>query len=116
MNILIKHSAVDDILLTGNDHSCIAELKEVLDKKFGLKDLGSLRYFLGLEGECEDSRYQDQGTVLFNKRKVKSEMKKKNDSVLLIEKKKKLKETVSFHLNQEDTRHGLESLNTRLVC
>ena len=56
MNILIKHSAVDDILLTGNDHSCIAELKEVLDKKFGLKDLGSLRYILGLEGECEDSR------------------------------------------------------------
>ena len=56
MNILIKHSDVDDILLTGNDHSCIAELKEVLDKKFGLKDLGSLRYFLGLEGECEDSR------------------------------------------------------------
>ena len=47
---------VDDILLTGNDHSCIAKLKEVLDKKFGLKDLGSLRYFLGLEGECEDSR------------------------------------------------------------
>ena len=40
---------VDDILLTGNDHSCIAELKKVLDKKFGLKDLGSLRYFLGLE-------------------------------------------------------------------
>ena len=40
---------VDDILLTGNDHSCIAKLKEVLDKKFGLKDLGSLSYFLGLE-------------------------------------------------------------------
>jgi len=40
---------VDDILLIGNDHSCIAELKKVLDKKFGLKDLGSLRYFLGLE-------------------------------------------------------------------
>ena len=59
---------------------------------------------------------QEQGTVSFNKRKVKSEMKKNNDSVLLIEKKKKLKETVSFHLNQEDTRHWLESLNTRLVC
>ena len=40
---------VDDILLTGNDPQCIAELKQVLDKKFGLKDLGSLRYFLGLE-------------------------------------------------------------------
>ena len=31
---------VDDILLIG---------KKVLDDKFGLKDLGSLRYFLGLE-------------------------------------------------------------------
>nr|POE70435.1 protein floury 1-like [Quercus suber] len=31
------------LVLSGNDHSCIAELKEVLDKKFGLKDLGSLR-------------------------------------------------------------------------
>lgn len=40
---------VDDILLTGNDPQCITELKQVLDKKFGLKDLGSLRYFLGLE-------------------------------------------------------------------
>ena len=45
---------------------------------------------------------QEQGTVSFNKRKVKSEMKKNNDSVLLIEKKKKLKETVSFHLKIQD--------------
>lgn len=40
---------VDDILLTGNDPQCIAKSKQVLDKKFGLKDLGSLRYFMGLE-------------------------------------------------------------------
>ena len=40
---------VDDILLTGNDPSCIADLKQLLDTKFGLKDLGLLKYFLGLE-------------------------------------------------------------------
>ena len=58
---------------------------------------------------------QEQGTVSFNKRRVKSKKKKNNNSVLINDKKnKKLKETVSFHLNEEDTRHrhGLESLST----
>ena len=40
---------VDDILLTENNPDCVKELKQVLDIKFGIKDLGSLRYFLGLE-------------------------------------------------------------------
>ena len=40
---------VDDILLTGNNPTCVQHLKKVLDDIFGLKDLGSLRYFLGLE-------------------------------------------------------------------
>ena len=40
---------VDDILLTENNVACVNSLKKVLDDKFGLKDLGSLRYFLGLE-------------------------------------------------------------------
>ena len=40
---------VDDILLTGNNPACVDSLKKLLDDKFGLKDLGSLRYFLGLE-------------------------------------------------------------------
>ena len=40
---------VDDILLIGNDLGCITDLKHLLDTKFGLKDLGSLKYFLGLE-------------------------------------------------------------------
>ena len=54
---------VDDILLTGNDHNCIAELKEVLYKKFGLKDLGSLRYFLGLEV------VRNENGIILNQRK-----------------------------------------------
>ena len=40
---------VDDLLLTGNNPDCVNTLKRLLDDKFGLKDLGSLRYFLGLE-------------------------------------------------------------------
>ena len=40
---------VDDILLTGNDPACFIALKKFLVDQFGLKDLGSLRYFLGLE-------------------------------------------------------------------
>nr|XP_023881929.1 uncharacterized protein LOC111994295 [Quercus suber] len=33
----------------GNNPTCVTALKKLLDDKFGLKDLGSLRYFLGLE-------------------------------------------------------------------
>ena len=40
---------VDDMLLTGNNPDCVTSLKKFLDDRFGLKDLGSLRYFLGLE-------------------------------------------------------------------
>ena len=40
---------VDDILLTGNNPDCVNSLKKLLDDRFGLKDVGSLRYFLGLE-------------------------------------------------------------------
>ena len=40
---------VDDILLTRNNPACVDSLKKVLDDRFGLKDLGSLRYFLGWE-------------------------------------------------------------------
>ena len=40
---------MDDILLTGNSPTCVDSLKKLLDDRFRLKDLGSLRYFLGLE-------------------------------------------------------------------
>lgn len=40
---------VDDIILTGASSSIISELKIHLNTVFKLKDLGSLRYFLGLE-------------------------------------------------------------------
>ena len=40
---------VDDILLIGNNPTYVDSLKKVLDDRFGLKDLGSIRYFLSLE-------------------------------------------------------------------
>ena len=39
---------VDDMIITSNDLACVANLKQVLDQKFGIKDLGSLKYFLRL--------------------------------------------------------------------
>ena len=40
---------VDDIIITGNDDSGIASLKSFLHSQFQTKDLGSLKYFLGVE-------------------------------------------------------------------
>ncbi|KAF5472623.1 hypothetical protein F2P56_009325 [Juglans regia] len=40
---------VDDILIASNDSHVIDDLKLLLDTKFKLKDLGQLKYFLGLE-------------------------------------------------------------------
>ena len=47
---------VDDIVLTGNTSSHIVQIKEVLEQHFKMKDLGDLRYFLGVElDRTEDS-------------------------------------------------------------
>jgi hypothetical protein len=40
---------VDDILIASNDAEAVAQLKSYLDSQFKLKDLGPVRYFLGLE-------------------------------------------------------------------
>lgn len=40
---------VDDIVIATNSESEASELKEFLDNKFKLKDLGCLKYFLGIE-------------------------------------------------------------------
>lgn len=40
---------MDDIIITGANSTIIDQLKHFLHSKFKLKDLGSLKYFLGLE-------------------------------------------------------------------
>ncbi|GKB99584.1 ribonuclease H-like domain-containing protein [Tanacetum coccineum] len=40
---------VDDIIISGNDTSEIENIKTFLSSKFQIKDLGKLKYFLGIE-------------------------------------------------------------------
>ena len=40
---------VDDIIITGDDEVEIKRLKENMSKEFEVKDLGQLKYFLGIE-------------------------------------------------------------------
>lgn len=40
---------VDDILIAGNDKTTIDSLKQLLDDKFSIKNLGGIKYYLGLE-------------------------------------------------------------------
>ncbi|RVW96936.1 Retrovirus-related Pol polyprotein from transposon RE2 [Vitis vinifera] len=47
MAILIVY--VDDIILSGNDMEELQNLKKYLSEEFEVKDLGNLKYFLGLE-------------------------------------------------------------------
>ena len=40
---------IDDMIITGDDVEEIQNLKESLIKEFEMKDLGALKYFLGIE-------------------------------------------------------------------
>lgn len=40
---------VDDLIITSNNSTAIAKFKTHLSKFFHMKDLGSLKYFLGIE-------------------------------------------------------------------
>jgi hypothetical protein len=40
---------VDDLIITGDSDADIFDLKKFLKQKFEMKDVGELRYFLGIE-------------------------------------------------------------------
>ncbi|KAM0053128.1 putative RNA-directed DNA polymerase [Helianthus debilis subsp. tardiflorus] len=46
---------VDDLILTGNQPSALQSFIQSLNSEFGIKDLGELNYFLGLEVTHHDS-------------------------------------------------------------
>ncbi|CAL5369179.1 unnamed protein product [Camellia sinensis] len=48
---------VDDMIITGSDSSTIEEVKHQLFQEFEMKDLGSLRYFLGIEVATSPTGY-----------------------------------------------------------
>ncbi|XP_019227336.1 PREDICTED: uncharacterized protein LOC109208658 [Nicotiana attenuata] len=54
---------VDDLLITGNSTQFINETKEVLHQQFKVKDLGDLKYFLGIEV------LRSKSGILLNQRK-----------------------------------------------
>lgn len=46
---MVKLQYVDDINLTCDDHAELIRLKKILSDAFEIKELGPLRYFLGIE-------------------------------------------------------------------
>ena len=40
---------MDDLIISGNDHEAIVKFKTYLSECFHMKDLGTLKYFLGIE-------------------------------------------------------------------
>jgi hypothetical protein len=40
---------VDDLIIVGNDNDVISHLKATLQQRFPIKDLGNLKYFLGIQ-------------------------------------------------------------------
>ena len=52
INVLVY---VDDLILSGNDSAALKTFKSYLSDFFNMKDLGPLKYFLGIEVACSTS-------------------------------------------------------------
>ena len=73
--LFIKHSVVggvtallvyvDDIIVTGNDEKDKHDVKQRLAKEFEIKELGKLKYFLGIE-----MTYSTQGIFISQQKYV----------------------------------------------
>ena len=48
---------VDDLIISGNDSAALSLFKAYLSNCFKMKDLGSLKYFLGIEVARSSSGY-----------------------------------------------------------
>ena len=59
---------MDDLLITGNNVKLIQEAKEILHHNFKMKDLGELRYFLGIEFA------RSKGGIMMNQRRYALEL------------------------------------------
>jgi hypothetical protein len=57
MGMILLLLYVDDMIITGNDHSGISDFKIFLHQQFEMKDLGHLSYFLGLEVFSDSTGY-----------------------------------------------------------
>jgi hypothetical protein len=57
MGMILLLLYVDDMIITGNDHSGISDFKIFLYQQFEMKDLGHLSYFLGLEVFSDSTGY-----------------------------------------------------------
>ncbi|VVA37944.1 PREDICTED: Retrovirus-related Pol poly from transposon, partial [Prunus dulcis] len=63
---------VDDIIITGSDPSLVTSVIQALSEVFELKDLGKLKYFLGLEVQ-----YHSEGKIFVNQAKYARDLIKK---------------------------------------
>lgn len=64
-NVVIILVFVDDLLITSNNSSSINQLKKDLHQEFTFKDLGLIRYFLGIEVARSSS-----GTLLHQRKYI----------------------------------------------
>ena len=64
---------VDDIILTGNDKTKLTFVKKKLADDFQIKDLGTLKYFLGMEF------VRSKSTIFVNQRKYSLDLLKETD-------------------------------------